>query len=243
MTVDHAGRAVATPAIAVRLGDQVHTLDPHAGVAVIGRDSAAAVHLADERISRSHVRLEPGQDAWQAIDTSTNGMYLDGVRRSSVLITGPTTLHLGAPEGIPVSLTPSVAGAPGDPGAQVDPSTEATGVIELPEGDEDDEWWGADSDPGVARAGRAVAARRAELEITQRGLAKDKVINAGTLIAFEKGRSRRAAPPWPNWKRRCNGRPARSRGFAAVKRHYRALPLRRSGTTPPRCSPTPCAPR
>ncbi|BDB43709.1 hypothetical protein SRL2020226_47090 [Mycobacterium kiyosense] len=182
---------MATPAIAVRLGDQVHTLDPHAGVAVIGRDSAAAVHLADERISRSHVRLEPGQDAWQAIDTSTNGMYLDGVRRSSVLITGPTTLHLGAPEGIPVSLTPSVAGAPGDPGAQVDPSTEATGVIELPEGDEDDEWWGADSDPGVARAGRAVAARRAELEITQRGLAKDKVINAGTLIAFEKGRS------WP----------------------------------------------
>ncbi|ORW23654.1 hypothetical protein AWC19_10860 [Mycobacterium palustre] len=46
-------------------------------------------------------------------------------------------------------------------------------------------------DPGVVRAGRAVAARRTELELTQRSLARDKIINAGTLIAFEKGRS------WP----------------------------------------------
>ena len=66
----------------------------------------------------------------------------------------------------------------------------------------------AETDPDVARAGRAVAARRRELDITQRSLARDKVINAGTLIAFEKGRS------WPrrgtlakleevlNWPRR-----------------------------------------
>lgn len=167
--------------MAVRLGDELHTLDPQVGVAVIGRDVSAAVRLSDERISRSHVRLEPHHEGWQAIDTSTNGMYLDGVRRSSVLITGPTTIHLGDPEGIPVSLTP---------GAAISDSMETTAVIDLPDSDED-EWWEADSDPGVARAGRAVAARRAELEITQRGLAKDKIINAGTLIAFEKGRS------WP----------------------------------------------
>ncbi|WP_155771406.1 FHA domain-containing protein [Mycobacterium asiaticum] len=175
----------SVPPMAVRLGDKVHTLDPHGGVAVIGRDSSAAVRLADERISRAHVRLEPGHDAWQAIDTSTNGMYLDGVRRSSVLITGPTTLHLGDPEGIEVSLTPA-----GTPAGPRDTSSDVTSVIDLPESDED-QWWDAEVDPGVARAGRAVANRRNELQITQRGLAKDKIINAGTLIAFEKGRS------WP----------------------------------------------
>ena len=47
------------------------------------------------------------------------------------------------------------------------------------------------ADPDVARAGRAVAARRRQLDITQRSLARDKIINAGALIAFEKGRS------WP----------------------------------------------
>ena len=45
------------------------------------------------------------------------------------------------------------------------------------------------SDPGIARAGAAVAARRRELDIKQRSLAKYKIINAGALIAFEKGRS------------------------------------------------------
>ncbi|MGH3969819.1 MAG: helix-turn-helix domain-containing protein [Mycobacterium sp.] len=48
-----------------------------------------------------------------------------------------------------------------------------------------------EADPDVARAGRAVAARRRQLDITQRSLARDKIINAGALIAFEKGRS------WP----------------------------------------------
>ncbi len=166
------------PALVVRLGDEVHTLDPRSGVAIIGRDNSATVRLSDDRISRWHVRLEPHRDGWQAIDTSTNGMYLDGVRRSSVPVTGATTLHLANPEGFPVTLTPEAA--PDD----------VTGVIDLPEPDED-EWWETDVDPGVARAGLAVAARRNELEITQRGLAKDKIINAGTLIAFEKGRS------WP----------------------------------------------
>ena len=49
---------------------------------------------------------------------------------------------------------------------------------------------GAD-DPGMARAGAASAARRRELNVSQRSLAAGGVINAGALIAFEKGRS------WP----------------------------------------------
>ena len=56
---------------------------------------------------------------------------------------------------------------------------------------------GADApDPGVVRAGAAAAARRRELGISQRSLAADGIINAGALIAFEKGRS------WPRDKTR-----------------------------------------
>jgi len=51
-------------------------------------------------------------------------------------------------------------------------------------------------DSGIARAGAAVAARRRELDIKQRNLAKFKIINAGALIAFEKGRS------WPRERTR-----------------------------------------
>jgi transcriptional regulator with XRE-family HTH domain len=47
------------------------------------------------------------------------------------------------------------------------------------------------SDRGMVRAGAAAAARRRELDISQRSLAADGIINAGALIAFEKGRS------WP----------------------------------------------
>jgi transcriptional regulator with XRE-family HTH domain len=180
VTTGH-GVSAAAPILAVRIGPDSRTLDPAAGVAVIGRDRAAAVRVDDDRISRAHVRLEPRRDGWQAFDTSTNGIFVDGVRRSSVLITGPTTLHLGAADGIPVSLVP------GDP-------AEATAVLAPVEAepDEDEKWDElAETDPDVARAGRAVAARRRELDITQRSLARDKIINAGTLIAFEKGRS------WP----------------------------------------------
>ena len=51
-------------------------------------------------------------------------------------------------------------------------------------------------DPGMLRAGSAAAARRRELDISQRSLAAEGVINAGALIAFEKGRS------WPRERTR-----------------------------------------
>jgi transcriptional regulator with XRE-family HTH domain len=180
VTTDY-GVPASPPNLAVQIGRDTQTFDPRVGVVVIGRDAGASMRISDDRISRWHLRLEPRRDGWQAIDTSTNGIYLDGVRRSSVLITGPTTIHLGAPDGIPVGLTPK---------GPVDVSFETTGVLDMAEPDED-EWWEGEADPGVARAGRAVAARRTELELTQRSLARDKVINAGTLITFEKGRS------WP----------------------------------------------
>ena len=51
-------------------------------------------------------------------------------------------------------------------------------------------------DPGVLRAGAAVAVRRVELGISQRELARQRVITAAALIAFEKGRS------WPRERTR-----------------------------------------
>jgi transcriptional regulator with XRE-family HTH domain len=51
-------------------------------------------------------------------------------------------------------------------------------------------------DSGLVRAGAAAAARRRELDISQRSLAADGTINAGALIAFEKGRS------WPRERTR-----------------------------------------
>jgi transcriptional regulator with XRE-family HTH domain len=52
------------------------------------------------------------------------------------------------------------------------------------------------ADSGVARAGAALAARRQELGIKQRELARRGVITASSLIAFEKGRS------WPRERTR-----------------------------------------
>lgn len=51
-------------------------------------------------------------------------------------------------------------------------------------------------DDGIARAGAAVAARRRKLGISQRELARQKVITAPALIHFEKGRS------WPRERTR-----------------------------------------
>ncbi|BBY03879.1 FHA domain-containing protein [Mycobacterium seoulense] len=172
----------STTALTVRVGQATHTLDPAAGVAVIGRDAGAAVRVDDERISRSHVRLEPHRDGWQAFDTSTNGMFVDGIRRNSVLLTGATTIYLGAPDGVAVSLTPQ---HPSEVTGE-----ESTQVVR-PFDSDDEQWWEGQSDPGVIRAGGAVAERRQQLGISQRSLDRDGIINAGALINFEKGRS------WP----------------------------------------------
>lgn len=175
------GQTTASTPLGVRVGRTAYTLDPGAGVAIIGKDRGVAVEVDDERISRSHVRLEPHRNGWQAVDTSTNGMFIDGIRRSSALITGATTIQLGAPDGVAVTLTPHHRSDPG--------LAESTQVIGSPDGE--DEYWDNASDPGVIRAGSAVAERRQQLGISQRSLDRDGIINAGALINFEKGRS------WP----------------------------------------------
>ncbi len=153
----------------VRCGEVTRLADAAAGEITIGRDPTSTIRFDFSWMSRTHVRLRPEGSAWVAIDNSRNGMFVDGVRHDSVLITDGMTIKLGDAQGFSVEFSL---------GTDEDFADDATSEEEI--------------DPDIARAGAAVASRRRELELTQRGLARDKIINAGALIAFEKGRS------WPH---------------------------------------------
>ncbi|MFA5707019.1 FHA domain-containing protein [Mycolicibacterium sp.] len=156
------------PRLTVRCGGLTRSADAADGEITIGRDPDSSIHFDFGWMSRTHVRLRPEGGGWVAVDSSRNGMFVDGVRHESLPVTDRMTLKLGDADGFAVQLFL------GD-----DTRSEET-TVEEP------------VDPGIARAGAAVAARRRELELTQRGLARDKIINAGALISFEKGRS------WPH---------------------------------------------
>jgi len=138
----------------------------------VGREFPAQILLDDPRISRAHLRVEIVAGNWVGVDLSRNGVYLDEARRASFPITSPLTVHLGNPDGIPLAF--------------------ALGSANAAEFDHDDADDNGDDDsaaePDIARAGAAVAARRAELNLSRRLLARDGIINAGTLNSLEKGK-------------------------------------------------------
>jgi transcriptional regulator with XRE-family HTH domain len=166
----------------IRCGNVTYTARAEGGPVVIGRESPAQVVVNDPRISRAHVRLQADRGSWVAVDNSRNGTYLDGTRLASFSVTDGMTIMLGETDGIPVTF------------AFVDALADTrmlTGGEPISPEDRTD--WVAEGeiDEGIVRAGAAVAARREELGIAQRSLARNKIMNAGALIAFEKGRS------WP----------------------------------------------
>lgn len=160
------------PRLAVHCGEQIRILSPALGEVTLGRDPSSAIRLDHSWLSRTHVRLRTDENRWIAVDCSRNGMFIDGQRYETAIVTDGLTMNLGNPDGPAVRFTFTDADAD----------------------DIDEPDWTSEQtvDPDIARAGAAVAARRRELELTQRGLARDKIINAGVLIAFEKGRS------WPH---------------------------------------------
>ncbi|MCB0929418.1 MAG: FHA domain-containing protein [Mycolicibacterium insubricum] len=174
--MDHHPDAPGGPErLTLRCGQQIATVEPDRGEITLGRDPSSVLRLDYSWLSRVHVRLRPERNYWLAVDNSRNGMFVDGVRHESVVVTDGMTLRLGDADGLAVDLYL------GDVDedellAEEDPGLTSEEPI----------------DPALARVGAAVAARRRELELTQRGLARDKIINAGALIAFEKGRS------WPH---------------------------------------------
>ena len=160
--------------LVVRTDRSSHVMSSAVGIVTIGRDAQATVQIDDPRISRVHVRAEFVDGGWRIVDVSKNGMFVGDARADVVPVTQGLTVRLGDPVGGPAvrfEVTPTAT----PPDAEED----TTGV-----------------DPGMARAGLAAAARRRELDISQRRLAADGIINAGALISFEKGRS------WPRDKTR-----------------------------------------
>ena len=160
------------PTLTVTCAGAVYRIPLQNAPATIGRAPDADVPLADPRVSPAHVRLELDLAGWRAVDADTRtGMFVDEVRHTAVDISDGLTIHVGNPEG---------------------PAVEFGFADDDPDSLDDDEHL----DSGIARAGAAVAARRRELGITQRTLAKYRIMNAGALIAFEKGRS------WPRERTR-----------------------------------------
>lgn len=168
------------PNLVIETGGRRYPVAPAEAPVTIGREFPAQVLLDDQRISRLHLRVEVAAGHWVGVDLSRNGVYLAGTRQASFPLTDGLTAHLGNPEGIPVVFHLAPA------------ATAATAAGDGDGEDEDVEDTDADvaalADPDIARAGAAVAARRAELDLSRRLLARDGVINAGTLNSLEKGK-------------------------------------------------------
>ncbi len=171
---------IAQPALLVHSGDTSHSIEPGRGAVTIGREPQAGVQIDDPRISQEHLRAEPTDGQWRIVDSSPDGMFVDGLRKTSVTVTDKTVVRFGDPTA-GKTLTFEV----------VRPSNTSTEP-----GYHKSDSRAGEPDPGMVRAGAAAAARRRELDISQRSLAADGLINAGALIAFEKGRS------WPRARTR-----------------------------------------
>lgn len=166
--------STAQPALLlVHTGQTSHAIEPGRGSVTIGREPQAGVQIDDPQISQEYLRAESTDGQWRIVDNSPSGMFVDGLRQTSVTVTGKTIVRFGDPTAGKVLTFEVVRSSesPRDPG------------IDEP-------------DPGMLRAGAAAAARRRELDISQRSLAAGGIINAGALIAFEKGRS------WPRERTR-----------------------------------------
>ncbi|MBL7498202.1 ATP-binding cassette domain-containing protein [Frankia sp. CNm7] len=77
---------------------------------VVGRATAADLVVADNRVSRRHLLVEPTPDGWAAVDLSANGTWQAGRRVRRVDLRAETRFHLGAADGPHVTLVPEQAG-------------------------------------------------------------------------------------------------------------------------------------
>lgn len=164
------------PSLAIHVGEQAYTAQESDAPITIGREFPAQVRIEDDRISRTHMRLDCTPTGWVAVDQSRNGIFIDGTRQTTIPVNDGTTIYLGSPRGTRVAFAYlAAAPRPQREPDRTDDDNDAEPTLEA-------------VDPGVARAGAAVTARREELKLTQRYLARNGIVNAGALIDFEKGR-------------------------------------------------------
>jgi pSer/pThr/pTyr-binding forkhead associated (FHA) protein len=169
--------------------DPAYTVLPADGPVTIGRDLPAHIRINDQRISRTHVRIDPVPGGWTITDlASTNGTYLDGEKISSADVTDGMVVRLGNAAGIAVAF--GLTGAPMT-GAPMPTSSFSRSVPADSALDDGEDETAEITDPAIVRVGAAVAARREELGYPQRKLSDDKIISQSNLVAFERGRS------WP----------------------------------------------
>jgi ABC-type multidrug transport system ATPase subunit/pSer/pThr/pTyr-binding forkhead associated (FHA) protein len=78
---------------------------------VVGRDAGADVELAHPEVSRLHAVLEQTAAGWTLTDVSRNGTFHEGRRISKLTVSAATSVSLGSPNGVRLTLIP--ADAPG----------------------------------------------------------------------------------------------------------------------------------
>jgi ABC-type multidrug transport system ATPase subunit len=89
--------------ITVRSGGWQRTFTPGRDV-IIGRDVRADVRLPHPGVSRAHMVLRYRDDHWVAIDQSFNGIFVGQQRVPSVDIRDGETIHVGDPDGLPLTF-------------------------------------------------------------------------------------------------------------------------------------------
>lgn len=181
----NADSPVGPALLAAHSGEPSHAIAPDRDVVTIGRTPRAGVQIDDPDVSQAHLRAVSEDGPWRILGSSPSGMFVDGRRKGSVAVSDKTIVRFGDPTG-GKALTFEVvrpSNSPEEQRREQRPADQSDGQSSEP-------------DPGVVRAGAAAAARRRELDISQRSLAADGIINAGALIAFEKGRS------WPRERTR-----------------------------------------
>ncbi len=79
--------------------------------ALIGSDAASTIRIVRPGISRKHAVASFDGAEWKVEDAgSRNGIFADGKRIQTTVISGPTTLYLGHPtDGEAISFVPLVA--------------------------------------------------------------------------------------------------------------------------------------
>ncbi len=92
----------------------------------IGRSDASTVRFGDPRISRAHLVVQVEGAGWVMQDTSSTGTYSAGQRISRASLPGEHLLHLGGPDGVPLSFDARPAAVPAPVAAPVAYRPEST---------------------------------------------------------------------------------------------------------------------
>jgi ABC-type multidrug transport system ATPase subunit/pSer/pThr/pTyr-binding forkhead associated (FHA) protein len=177
------GVAVGVPSLSATWGSTERSFDGDRAV-VVGRGDQLDVTLPDDRVSRRHCELRPGEDHWTVVDLdSRNGTWVDGQRSGSHQLRPGSTVRvaLGAVDGPVLSLTVGSRAA-----EQVPLRVAATVATTTPQQPSHRITLGRDADSDVVVADPLVSRHHAVVEIGGDGaLLRDLGSFNGTFLNGE----------------------------------------------------------